>query len=49
MVTLDALPLPDKEGRVAMLISVQRERDAEPQQRSRQQPADDLGSDSIPF
>jgi hypothetical protein len=49
MVTLDALPLPDKEGRVAMLISVQRERDAAPQQRSRQQPADDLGSDSIPF
>lgn len=49
MVSLDALPIPDKDGKVALLVSIPRERDGAPAQRSRQQPDDDLASDSIPF
>ena len=48
MVNLDALPIADKEGRVALLVSVQRERDGAAPQRSRQAPADGL-DDAIPF
>lgn len=54
---LEAYPLPDKEGRVVMLMSPPRERDAAPSQdyaRARETPAGgaprhDLGGDDIPF
>lgn len=50
-VQLDALPLPDKEGRCTLLIAEQRERDASKgggSERTRND-AQDPGSDDIPF
>lgn len=44
----DALPLPDAEGRVMVLMSPPRE-DSAPRQQSRDTRRDDLDQDAIPF
>lgn len=45
----DALPLPDKEGRVVANLFEPRERDAAPRQQQSRAPAFDDDTDSVPF
>ena len=49
-IELDALPIPDAEGRVSMFLEEPRERsDASPSTTSKTRQQDDLDGDSIPF
>jgi hypothetical protein len=48
-IELDALPLPDAEGRVSMFLEEPRERDAPSSKPDTSSKSDDLDRDGIPF